>query len=394
MEIKKIKGVIKEYDWGSIDFLPSLFKYESNGKPQAEAWFGTHPSGEAVLEDGTLLSDLIKSDPKKYLGKICIDRLGEKLPLLLKVLAIRTPLSIQCHPTREQAKAGFKKEEELRKNGVLPKDLDYQDDNQKAEVLYALTPVTAMCGFRSFEDINYNLKKLIPSSYEAYFESAKDIADLFYRLYTLEKDLLKCVVDELINNLDKSGEESIINGSYLSARGIVENVYPLYGVDPGVLAPYLLNIIHLRPGEAVYLKPTVLHAYVKGNGVELMSLSDNVLRGGLTHKKVDVPELMSVMTKEATKPDVCKKSTDRFLREKIETPTDDFNLLVLKSGTYDINEAVPSLILCTDGVARVGTSNDHIELKEGECCFVPSCDEEYHVRVSGKVFQAVVPETL
>ena len=394
MEIKKIKGVIKEYDWGSLDFLPSLFKYKSNGKPQAEAWFGTHPSGEAVLEDGTLLSELIKSNPEKYLGKICIDRLGDKLPLLLKVLAIRTPLSIQCHPTREQAKAGFAKEAPLREKGVLPKDLNYQDDNQKAEVLYALTPVTAMCGFRSFEAINYNLKKLIPSSFESYFESSKDIADLFYRLYTLDIDSLKGVIDEFLANVEKSEEESTINGSYLTARGIVENVYPLYGVDPGVLMPYLLNVIHLRPGEAVYLKPTVLHAYVKGNGVELMSLSDNVLRGGLTHKKVDVPELISVMTKSASSPNICKKSTDRFLRERIETPTDDFNLLVLKSGSYDINEAVPSLILCTDGVARVGTSNDHIELKEGECCFVPSCDEEYHVRVNGKVFQAVVPETL
>ena len=224
MEIKKIKGVIKEYDWGSLDFLPSLFKYKSNGKPQAEAWFGTHPSGEAVLEDGTLLSELIKSNPEKYLGKICIDRLGDKLPLLLKVLAIRTPLSIQCHPTREQAKAGFAKEAPLREKGVLPKDLNYQDDNQKAEVLYALTPVTAMCGFRSFEAISYNLKKLIPSAFESYFESSKDIADLFYRLYTLDIDSLKGVIDEFLANVEKSEEESTINGSYLTARGIVENV--------------------------------------------------------------------------------------------------------------------------------------------------------------------------
>lgn len=394
MEIKKIKGVIKEYDWGSTDFLPSLFGYEANGRPQAEAWFGTHPSGEAVLEDGTLLSDYIKKDSERYLGRITIERLGDRLPMLLKVLAIKTPLSIQCHPDRAQAKDGFAREASLREAGVPSKDRNYQDDNQKAEVLYALTPVTAMCGFRSWEDINYNLKRLIPVSYESYFESSKDISDLFYRLYTLDKKILTAVVEEYKANLAISEEDTTINGSYLTSRGIAERVLPLYGVDPGVLAPYLLNVIHLRPGEAVYLRPTVLHAYVQGNGVELMSLSDNVLRGGLTHKKVDVKELMSVMTAAPTKGEACRKSKDRFLREVIETPTDDFRLLVLKSGSYDINEAVPSLILCTDGAARVGTSNDHIDLKEGECCFVPSCDEEYHVRVNGKVFQAVVPEEL
>ena len=227
MEIKKIKGVIKEYDWGSTDFLPSLFGYEANGRPQAEAWFGTHPSGEAVLEDGTLLSDYIKKDPERYLGRITIERLGDRLPMLLKVLAIKTPLSIQCHPDRAQAKDGFAREASLREAGVPAKDRNYQDDNQKAEVLYALTPVTAMCGFRSWEDINYNLKRLIPVSYESYFESSKDISDLFYRLYTLDKKILTAVVEEYKANLAILEEDTTINGSYLTSRGIAERVLPL-----------------------------------------------------------------------------------------------------------------------------------------------------------------------
>ena len=139
MDIRKITGTVKEYAWGNDDFIPSLIG-NYTGRPQAELWFGTHPSGESHAEDGSSLSSLIASDPS-ILGPEAYRRYSGRLPLLFKVLAIAKPLSLQCHPDKAQAEEGWKREEALRKEG---KTCDYQDDNRKAEVIAALSPVTAL----------------------------------------------------------------------------------------------------------------------------------------------------------------------------------------------------------------------------------------------------------
>ena len=387
MEALKIRGTIKEYDWGSKDFLPGLFGYPETGKPQAEAWFGTHPLGEALLEDGRTLSSLISEDPEKYLGRTTVDRLGNSLPMLFKVLAISTPLSIQCHPTREIAREGYAKEAPLREKGVPLSELNYKDPNQKAEVIYALTPVTAMCGFRSFDEIVEDLGRLIPAAYAKYFSSRKNIAQLFERLYTLSGDDLSQVIDEYVDSLARSGEPVWDREVFLTRRGIAERAWKLYGYDPGLLCPYLLNVMELDVGEALYLEPRTLHAYVLGNGIELMSLSDNVLRGGLTHKKVDVPELMRVMIAEPFSGGKAQISPDAEGRSVVRTPSDDFLLKVMSDSSYVLNDDVPSMLLCTDGSAKIGS----LELRKGECCFVPACIGKLEVFVSGRLFQATVP---
>ena len=131
MAIMRIKGVVKDYAWGNKDFIPSLLGYEASEKPQAEYWMGTHKSGESTV-DGVALSEII----------------GRRLPFLFKVLAIDSPLSLQCHPNKEEAKRGWAKEEEKRRRGEA---CSYNDDNEKAEILLALSPVTALRGFRPFE---------------------------------------------------------------------------------------------------------------------------------------------------------------------------------------------------------------------------------------------------
>lgn len=384
--ITKIKGTVKDYEWGSVDYLPSLFGYEKTGHPQAEAWFGTHSSGDSLLEDGTTLSSLIAKDSEHLLGKSCVEKFGTTLPLLLKVLAINSPLSIQCHPTREIAKAGWAKEATLREKGTPKANLNYQDDNQKAEVLYALTPVTAMCGFRRFEDIKTNLELVIPTSYKKYFLKEENIGSLFKHLYTMDKSNLSEIVEELVASVKTL--PSSPDKDYLNEKEVVLTAYALYGIDPGLLCPFLLNVLHLAPGEAVFLKPRILHAYVKGNGVELMSLSDNVLRGGLTHKKIDVEELMSVMIADSSDASKCVKKADAGGRIEVVTPTDDFTLFELPSGAYKVKKGRSSLLLCVKGKASAGEQN----LKSGDCVFISADNDDYEISVDGLAFQAEVPE--
>lgn len=390
MDIVRIHGVIKDYDWGSRDFLPSLFGYSANGKPQAEAWFGTHPLGEATLDDGSKLSDLITADPDAMLGKERVAVFGPHLPLLLKVLAIQKPLSIQCHPDKEQAKQGWAKEEEYRKTAPVS-EWDYKDDNQKAEVLFALTPTTAMCGFRPFDAIVEHLKRLIPNAWENYFTACQNIDTLFKTLYSLPKKDLKVLIAEYIKNLEENDEE-FCKGQFLTEKGIALSCYKAYPLDPGLLCPYLLNVVFLRTGEAIYLRPRVLHAYVRGNGIELMSASDNVLRGGLTMKKVDLPELLSVMEAQAGSGDKSEERSDEFGRLVVETPTDEFRLVVAQSGMYEIREKVPSVALVSEGRCRISLGGEHIDLMQGEAAFIPYCVDSYLLKVRGKIFFAQVPE--
>lgn len=388
MDIIKIKGIVKEYDWGNKDFIASLLQIDKTDKRMAEIWFGTHEAGDAILDNGETLSSLIKSNPEFYLGEECIKNYSSSsLPYLLKVLAIEKPLSIQCHPDPEQAKKGYKDEEVIRKNGT-PRDLwNYKDPNQKAEVLYALSPVTAMAGFREYDKIIENFKSLFPNTYKEYLSKPNDISSLFYTLYTLEKDKLSKMIDEYIAALNNN-EDDEKNGEFFTEKGIVLNAYKEYPLDAGLFMPYMLNRMELNPGEAVYLKPCVLHAYVYGNGIELMTNSDNVLRGGLTNKKVDVDELMKVMYKESTHMTKTRQFKDDFERRLIVTPCKDFALLNLKFNDYEIREQSPSLLLVTQGKVKIRVKGEHIVLKKGECAFIPYSVDEYSLKVEGIAFMA------
>lgn len=390
MDIFKIKGIVKEYDWGNKDFIASLLQSDKTDKRQAEIWFGTHDAGVALLENGRKLTDLIKDDPEKYLGPDCIERYSANgLPYLLKVLAIEKPLSIQCHPNKEQAELGWKEEGAKRKTLVRRDELNYKDDNQKAEVLYALSSVTAMAGFRDFNKIISFFRQLFPISFKENLSEAKNIQELFYTLYTLEKQKLVEMIDEYISSL-VNNEDVEKKGEFFTEKGIVLNSYKEYKEDPGLFMPFMLNRIELNPGEAIYLKPTVLHAYIYGNGIELMSNSDNVLRGGLTHKKVDVEELVKIMTKQSTQVAKSSQIKDEFERRLVITPCKDFALYSLKFNDYEIREQSPSLLLVTQGKVKIRVKGEHIILAKGECAFIPYSVDEYSMKVEGIAFFAKI----
>ena len=366
-EILLLEPCVKDYAWGNDYFIADLLEQEKNG-PRAEMWIGAHRQGSAVVKSsGEKLCDYLDSNPE---FASCD---ADAFPYLLKILAIAQSLSIQCHPDAEQAEEGFRAETP-KHDRIDRKDWNYQDPNPKAEMLYALTPVTAMCGFRSFEDASELLKTAIPVFYADHISEIGSVFELFDKLYRMDEEQRSFAQAELLKNCDLLPSD---------VRAVVKELCDLHFGDPGVFCPLLLNIVHLEPGQAVYLKPRVLHAYISGNGVELMNNSDNVLRAGLTKKHMDLDELEKVMLHESYIPKLMESYSDEggvhFVCEG------GFTLTAMQNGTFRNTIAGPKTLICTEGSAKV----NGILLQKGQCCIAGSSVGELVVDAKGaSVFMA------
>ncbi|MBR1583789.1 MAG: mannose-6-phosphate isomerase, class I [Spirochaetales bacterium] len=368
-DILILEPCVKDYAWGNDYFIADLLELEKNG-PRAEMWIGAHKQGSAVVkESGERLCDYLDQNP----GFAGCD--ADSFPYLLKILAIAQSLSIQCHPDEEQAKAGF--EAEIPKHSVIDrKNWNYQDSNPKAEMLYALTPVTAMCGFRSPEEAEKLIKTAVPVFYSDHISEIGSVFELFDKLYRMDPETLSFAQAELLRNCEMLPDD---------VKTVVKELCDLHFGDPGVFAPLLLNIIHLQPGQAVYLKPRVLHAYISGNGVELMNNSDNVLRAGLTQKHMDLDELESVMLHETYIPSPMECISDEG--GKHFECEGGFTLTAMVNGSFVNRIEGPKMLVCTDGDAEI----NGMVLRKGQCCIVGCSVSELCVRAEkASVFMASV----
>lgn len=383
MNIVKISGVVKNYAWGNRDFIPSLIG-GYDGKPQAELWLGGHPSGDADVNGERLSSFMLEN--REYLGPKDWDRYSGRLPFLMKVLAIEKPLSLQCHPSRTQAELGWKREEEKRKAGA---EVSYQDDNEKCEMILALSPISALCGFRSIDEIRADLSHVIPSSYEAVIKPFSDsLEHLFKSLFSLDKPLKDSILTELGSAVSSAASFS---DGFLTREGIVKECLDEYAGDIGSLFPYLMNVVHLSPGEAMAIRPGTLHAYVLGNGIEVMNDSDNVLRGGLTKKRIDLDELCAIMDFSPLKVEKCSASIDSHGRTLYSSPSDKFSLLSVSSGEYDVSGEGVSIAIVTEGRVTFSCGLQSLALEKGESALIAS-GEAYKMTVEGKAFISELPD--
>ncbi len=366
--ITKIKPAIKDYAWGDDHFIADLLSIDANG-PMAELWLGANRQGSATVEgSGEYLSAVLDAD-SAFCGHSADD-----FPILMKVLAIAQSLSIQCHPDSDQARRGYEAESDIRRK--LDRSLwNYKDPYQKAEMLYALTPVTAMCGFRTFDDMVKLLKTVVPNLFQEQLSEFGSIKELFNGIYRLDKDILSYGEAELLKNSSLLPDD---------VQQIVLELGDRYFGDPGVFSPLLLNIVHLQPGQALYLRPRILHAYIKGVGVELMNNSDNVLRGGLTPKHVDLDELERVMFPETYLPKPMVSVTDEGGRHFV--CEGGFTLTVMDKGVFRTGQSGPRLFLCTEGEAVL---DGKLSLGRGECCIAGDEAGSFLVDAkSGTVFLA------
>ncbi|MDX2015519.1 MAG: mannose-6-phosphate isomerase, class I [Myxococcaceae bacterium] len=287
--MRRLENQTQAYAWGSATAIPELLGVAATGAPQAELWIGAHPLAPSRLE-GRSLDAIIAERPQALLGPASVARFGPRLPFLLKVLAAAQPLSLQAHPSRAQAQAGFARENAAGVPLTAP-HRTYKDDNHKPELLCALTPFRALCGFRALDATRTLLRALEVDRLRPLLATLDaGLAGFFQQVMTLPRpDATALVADvaEACATRPVRGFEAECRNAVALAR-----VYP---GDVGVVGALLLNLVELAPGEALALGAGNLHAYLEGTGIELMANSDNVLRGGLTPKHVDVAELLRVL---------------------------------------------------------------------------------------------------
>lgn len=320
----RLLPVYQRYDWGTARAITDLLGLApaSGPEPVAELWMGAHPSLPSPLArpvaGQTDLGALIESVPADILGP-AHERLGNQLPYLFKVLSAERALSVQVHPDKAQAEAGFA-DENARGIGLSDPARNYKDDNHKPELLMALTDFQAMAGFRSPEAAAERLSLLATPVFQDWVQALRrEGLSALKALYAwlLERTPEQCsaLLDDSLRNLPQDDEDA----------AWVRRLHAQFGDDIGVLFPLLLNRFALLPGDAIVLAAGVPHAYLQGTGLEVMASSDNVLRGGLTSKHMDVPELLRITD---VIPDAVMPQTGRVEKgiTRFEVPFNDFQL--------------------------------------------------------------------
>ena len=393
----QLKNPIQTYAWGSRTAIAELLgRPGPSPEPQAEMWMGAHPQAPSkIFIDGAWrpLDRLIAAFPEEILGPGVAARFGARLPYLFKVLAAAEPLSIQAHPDLEQAREGFAREN----RAGVPIDAparNYRDDNHKPELICALSPFWAMNGFRPPGEIFAHLKVLCPASLGEEIAACQAGAPtavlrrLFSGLMGLDDVRRRAVVAEAVTIArQREGEGAVWR--WVAALG------RRYSEDIGVLAPALLNLVRLAPGEAMFLPAGRLHAYLEGTGIEIMANSDNVLRGGLTAKHVDVPELLRVLRFEGGKPEVLRLGDGPA--ERFDTPAAEFSLWVLRiDGARpwrSPDERRVEILLCTEGGGRLTVAGGlSTEFSRGTALLVPAAAGTYRVEGRAVLYRAAMPD--
>lgn len=376
----RLDNTIQAYAWGSTTAIAQLLGLPESKSPQAELWLGAHPSAPSKVE-GRSLEALIAEAPTAMLGAAVQQRFGDRLPFLLKVLAAAKPLSLQAHPSLTQAKAGFAREEASH----VPRSAthrNYRDSNHKPELICALTPFRALCGFRDVAQTRALLAGLEVPALAPLIQmlDRKGLAGLFEQVMTLPMQardpLVKAVVLACGRTPVPGREAECLNAVTL------EQAYP---GDVGVIGALLLNLVELKPGEALALGAGNLHAYLEGTGIELMANSDNVLRGGLTPKHVDVPELLRVL--DFTNGPARIVTPTAGPEAVYPTPFPDFRLSRLDvNGPLELPRLGPDIVLCTEGSIAV----NGLVLDRGASAFAPFSEGALKLSGRGTLFRATV----
>jgi len=393
-----LENAVQEYAWGSYTAIAKLLDESSpSDVPQAELWMGAHPKAPSrVRYDGKTVSlqKIIKDKPKDILGETVADKFKNKLPYLLKVLAAARPLSVQAHPNIAKAKEGFKRENE---QGIFinAPNRNYKDANHKPECICALTTFWALNGFRKIIDIISFLEKICPQGLGNMLDELRNRPDskglkiFFKALMTLSQKEKIQVIDEAANNAQKLEKKD-------PAFEWIIKLYKEYQEDIGVISPAFLNLICLKPDQAMFLFAGELHSYLDGLGIELMANSDNVLRGGLTPKHVDVPELTKVVNFEERNIKILQCQEENINECIYTSRAEEFILSVISvdSKKNYTSTAVRSaeILLCTDGQATITDfdNNENISLKKGKSVIVPASVRVYNIQGKAVFYKASV----
>ncbi|MCV7299603.1 mannose-6-phosphate isomerase, class I [Mycobacterium barrassiae] len=403
-----LRGAVRTYAWGSRTAIADFTGRPSpTAHPEAELWFGAHPGDPAWLEteDGERsLLETLRDDPEGQLGSAVRDRFGDTLPFLLKVLAADEPLSLQAHPSARQAAEGFARENKMGIPVSAP-NRNYRDPSHKPEILIAVGTFEALAGFRPAERTIELMRALAVTDLDPYVSllvgqpDADGLRALFTTWITAPQPdldvLVPAVIDGAIHYVRSRKKE------FAAEAKTVLELGERYPGDAGVLASLLLNRITLQPGEAIYMPAGNLHAYLHGMGVEVMANSDNVLRGGLTPKHVDVPELLRVLDFTPASEDLLRPTvTEDGIELLYNTPAAEFAVSELSIDGEHLGHEIdapsrhdgPQILLCTKGSTVVYAKSGNITLNQGAAAWVAA--DEGPIRLaadnSTRLFRATV----
>jgi mannose-6-phosphate isomerase len=392
--ILKLKGKVQHYAWGGYDYIPALLSIPNVGhKPFAEYWMGAHPGAPSeVLGHGENISltELIASDPSAYLGETVYNEFGE-LPYLLKILDVRDMLSIQVHPAKEEAQKGFNTEE-ASKIPVNAPNRNYKDRNHKPEVMVALSEFWLLHGFKS----QHTLHEVLTSISEFNFLVPVFAGRNYFELYKKVMELPQIEVDQILLPLVKKEAEhrTALSPSQPGywVNKLFDNGQPFENLDRGIFSIYFFNIVQLQPGEAIFQGAGIPHAYLHGQNVELMANSDNVLRGGLTPKHIDVPELLKHTLFKGVEPDILKGAPDNG-KVNYRCPVKDFGISAIylnKGDTYSSVAKSAEICILIEGSATWLEGSD--DFKKGESFLIlPGTSYTLEGSTKALIYKAFVP---
>lgn len=405
----RLANPVRSHAWGSRLQIPRLLGIAPEEHPMAELWLGAHPGDPSTLDDGTTLREAIAGDPVTLLGRWVHEHLGPTLPFLMKVLAVAEPLSLQVHPSRVDAEAGFAREQAA---GIPLDDPRrcYVDASHKPELIYALTRFEGMAGFR-------------------------DPLKTAEILRVLELDWLDRVADELVSGPPEPALRTVIERWLRQATGVAERTAELrtacerasrerrridprprpgrrersdvsreclrvyeqivrladrYPADPSVWVALLLNHVVLAPGEALFVDAGMIHSYTFGLGVEVMASSDNVLRAGLTPKHTDLREFLAITDFTPTAARLAPPILDWDGGVEFHPPA-EFALHIAEAPTSALPASGPRVLLVLDGRVEISTRTESESLQTGQAVFLSDRDGPAKLIGSGRVAVCSVP---
>ena len=406
MELSKdrvipITGKVQHYAWGGFYYIPKLLNIPvKKGETYAEFWLGTHDRGSAEFKNGSekpvSLKDYISAFPEQTLGEQAAKRFG-RLPFLLKVLDVKDMLSIQVHPSKENAQIAFDAENDQGIDLSAP-ERNFKDNNHKPELMLALSEFWLLHGFKNPKA----LQNILRDTPELHFLVPIFGGDNYKKLYQHVMDMPQLQVDRHLKTLiDRNlihynaGKLNKSREDFWAARAAVTYSHEGH-IDRGIFSIYLFNLVHLQPGQAVFQDAGLPHAYLEGQNVEIMSNSDNVLRGGLTPKHVDVKELIKHVKFEPTVPNIISGKMVEPDRIVYETPAPDFELSRLSihkgKSTRLISRSI-EIFLIFSGTAEIsGTGGTEFKRNKGEAWVTfDKANSEIRALEDTVIYQASIP---
>ena len=401
IQIFPLCGQVQHYSWGGCDFIPNLLEMKNRGhRPFAEYWLGAHPQApsDVILPDGKRipLPKLIENAPSFYLGTRTFDRF-KQFPYLFKILDVRNMLSIQVHPSKSEAEKGFARENAAGIKLDAP-ERNYKDANHKPEMMVALGNFWLLHGFLPKERLIPVLMKIPEfSSFLPVFEK-----DGYQALYQQVMELHQNEVDKKLSSLTnrilplyQNKTLKKYDPAYWAAKAVLGSNSAHF--DRGIFSIFFFNIVELNPGEAVFQDAGLPHAYLEGQNMEIMANSDNVLRGGLTPKYMDVPELLKKIKFEPTVPQIIPGHLTQGGMERIypcSVPDFRISRIEISSGKeYASQSSSPEILMMLQGTAVLKGRTAEIPIKQGGSAII-FCGEDYQVITPDHavLFKAAVPD--